>query len=71
MGKKDSSKPSILQDEICAVIHKSNYKKDMKTAFEEVVGYDYGLFTTYQMTQKTCLLEELDKKELQKILSEL
>jgi len=51
-------------------IEKNNYKKSQKEVFEEVVGFDYDKFIEFQCQDKRCLLE-LDKKELQNILSEL
>jgi len=70
MPKKSDDVGSKLQIEMMDCLEKSNYKKSQKQVFEEVVGFDYDKFIEFQLNDKRCLLE-LDKKELQKILSEL
>ena len=70
MPKKSDDIGSKLQIEIMNCIEKNNYKKSQKEVFEEVVGFDYDKFIEFQCQDKRCLLE-LDKKELQNILSEL
>jgi hypothetical protein len=70
MPKKSDDVGSKLQIEIMNCIEKNNYKKSQKEVFEEVVGFDYDKFIEFQCQDKRCLLE-LDKKELQNILSEL
>lgn len=70
MPKTSEEKGSKLQIEIMNVIEKSKYQKSQREAFEEVVGFDFDKFVEFQCQDKRCLLE-LDKKELQKILSEL
>ena len=70
MPKKTDEVGSKLQIELMNCIEKSNYKKSQKEIFEEVVGFDYDKFIEFQCQYKRCLLE-LDKKELQNILSEL
>ncbi len=70
MTKKSFKKGSILQEEISDVRRKSKWQKKFNQAFEEVVGYNYDKFVEFQFQDKRCLLE-LDKKELQNILSEL
>lgn len=70
MPKKTDEVGSKLQIELMNCIEKSNYKKSQKEIFEEVVGFDYDKFIEFQCQDKRCLLE-LDKKELQNILSEL
>lgn len=67
---KKSDVGSKLQIEMMDCLMKSKYKKSQKQVFEEVVGFDYDKFIEFQCQDKRCLLE-LDKKELQKILSEL
>jgi hypothetical protein len=70
MPKKSDDVGSKLQIEIMNCIEKNNYKKSQKEVFEEVVGFDYDKFIEFQCQDKRCLLE-LDKKELQEILSQL
>lgn len=70
MPKKSDDIGSKLQIEIMNCIEKNNYKKSQKEVFEEIVGFDYDKFIEFQCQDKRCLLE-LDKKELQNILSEL
>jgi len=70
MPKKSDDVGSKLQIEMMNCIEKNNYKKSQKEVFEEVVGFDYDKFIEFQCQDKRCLLE-LDKKELQNILSEL
>ena len=70
MKKKSVKKGSSLQEEISDVRRKSKWQKKFNQAFEEVVGYNYDKFVEFQFHDKRCLLE-LDKKELQNILSEL
>lgn len=70
MPKKSDEVGSKLQIELMNCQKKSKYKKSQKEVFEEVVGFDYDKFIEFQCQDKRCLLE-LDKKELQKILSEL
>jgi len=70
MPKKSDEVGSKLEIEIMNCIEKNNYKKSQKEVFEEVVGFDYDKFIEFQCQDKRCLLE-LDKKELQNILSEL
>jgi hypothetical protein len=67
---KKSDVGSKLQIEMMDCLMKSKYQKSQKQIFEEVVGFDYDKFIEFQCQDKRCLLE-LDKKELQKILSEL
>jgi len=70
MPKKNNDIGSQLEIELMNCLEKSNYKKSQKEVFEEVVGFDYDKFIEFQCQDKRCLLE-LDKKELQNILSEL
>ena len=70
MPKKNDDIGSQLEIELMNCLEKSNYKKSQKEVFEEVVGFDYDKFIEFQCQDKRCLLE-LDKKELQNILSEL
>jgi hypothetical protein len=70
MPKKNDEVGSKLQIEMMICLEKSKYKKSQKQVFEEVVGFDYDKFIEFQLNDKRNLLE-LDKKELQKILSEL
>ena len=70
MTKKNDEVGSKLEIELLNCLEKSKYKKSQKEVFEEVVGFNYEKFVEFQCQDKRSLLE-LDKKELQKILSEL
>lgn len=70
MPKKNDDIGSQLEIELMNCLEKSNYKKSQKEVFEEVVGFEFDKFVEFQCQDKRCLLE-LDKKELQNILSEL
>ena len=70
MPKKNNDIGSQLEIELMNCLEKSNYKKSQKEVFEEVVGFEFDKFVEFQCQDKRCLLE-LDKKELQEILSQL
>jgi hypothetical protein len=70
MPKKNTDIGSQLEIELMNCLEKSNYKKSQKEVFEEVVGFEFDKFVEFQCQDKRCLLE-LDKKELQEILSQL